>query len=298
MSTAPARPRNIPDLFASQSRLMTEEGLKRGLAFKPRPSDVFVTPFAKSGTTWVQQIVHGLRTRGSMDFSEITEVIPWIEVAHDIDIDLERPQPGEPRAYKSHLSWELIPKGARYIYVVRDPGDIAVSIYHFFSGWWFEPGTISLPELTRAWLLGAEGPRRYWPHVLSWWQHRQDENVLFLCYEQMKKDLPRTVRRIADFIGIALDDELHDIVVRQSTIEFMREHERHFDDHLIKEKRNAACGLPPGGAGSKVRTGRSGDHERALPPDLIAELERVWQQEIGQRTGFPTYAAFRDSIPI
>jgi len=297
MSTVANRPRTVPELFAATGRLITEEGMRRALAFRPRPTDILIAPFAKSGTTWVQQIVHGLRTRGSMDFSEITEVIPWIEIAHDMGIDLERPQPAEPRAYKSHLAWDLIPKGARYIYVIRDPRDVAVSTYHFFSGWWFEAGTISLDEITRAWLLGAEGPRRYWPHVVSWWEHRDDENVLFLCYENMKRDLPRTVRRIADFIGIPLDDELRDLVVRQSSIDFMRAHERRFDDHLIQETRNAACGLPPGGESSKVRTGRSGDHERELSPERIAEIDQVWKDEVGARIGFRSYAELRDSIP-
>jgi len=36
-----------------------------------------VTP-PKCGTTWMQQIVHGLRTRGSMDFNEITRVVPFL----------------------------------------------------------------------------------------------------------------------------------------------------------------------------------------------------------------------------
>jgi hypothetical protein len=298
MSTSPTRARTIPELFERMSRMISEEGMQRALAFRPRPTDVIVTPFAKSGTTWVQQIVHGLRTRGSMEFSEITEVIPWLEIAYDMGIDPERAQPGAPRAYKSHLPWELVPKGARYIYVVRDPGDIAVSFHHFLSGWFFEPGSISLPELTRAWLLGSEGPRRYWPHVVSWWQHREDENVLFLCYENMKRDLSRTVARIADFIGIPLDDELRDIVVRQSSIGFMRANGQHFDDHLIKETRNAACGLPPGGDSSKVRSGNVGDHEHELPPDLIAALDRVLADEIEKRIGFPSYAALRDSIPV
>ncbi len=38
----------------------------------------------KCGTTWVQQIVHQLRSRGSMDFEEISIPVPWIEMAHDL----------------------------------------------------------------------------------------------------------------------------------------------------------------------------------------------------------------------
>ena len=40
----------------------TAEGLKRGLAYRPEPTDVFISPYSTCGTTWMQQIVHGRRT--------------------------------------------------------------------------------------------------------------------------------------------------------------------------------------------------------------------------------------------
>ena len=41
----------------------------------------------------------------------------------------------------------------------------------------------------------------YFDHVLGWWAHKDDDNVLFLKYEDMKKDLPAAVARMAKFIG-------------------------------------------------------------------------------------------------
>jgi hypothetical protein len=37
----------------------------------------------KEGTIWVQQICHQLRTGGDMEFEEISQVVPWIELARD-----------------------------------------------------------------------------------------------------------------------------------------------------------------------------------------------------------------------
>jgi hypothetical protein len=233
-----------------------------------------------------------------MNFDEITSVIPWIEMAYDLGMDLKQPQGAQPRAFKSHLSWELVPKGARYIYVVRDPKDVVVSMYHFMEGWWFEPESISLAVFAREQFLHVKRPTSYWAHVRSWWPHRPDPNVLFLCYEDMKQDLPHTVQRIAAFIGCALDDELLDIVARQSSLEFMRTHKRQFDDHLIRERRDAVCGLPPGGDSSKVRTGNVGDHSRELPSEVIAELDSRWQEEIEAPLGFPSYAALRAALSL
>ena len=296
MSTHLVRPTTLAELRACQKNFVTKESIERGLAFQPRPTDVIVTPYSKSGTTWVQQIVHGLRTRGAMDFREITQVVPWIELASDLGIDLDQPQVAEPRAFKSHLGWDQVPKGGRYINVVRDPKDVVVSMYHFMNGWYFETGAISLTQFAWEEFMRNRGPHGYWSHLRSWWPHRNDPDVLFMCYEDMKQDLPGTVRRIAAFIGCALDAALFDIVVRQSSVDFMREHTHQFDDNLLREARDEACGLPPGGDSSKVRTGNVGDHAQELSQNVIDELDVIWREEIEAQLGFVSYAALRAAL--
>lgn len=102
-----ARPTTLAGMRAALSGFDTAEGFRKGLAFQPKPTDVFISPYSKCGTTWMQQIVHGLRSGGDMAFSEITEVVPWIEMAHDLGLDPEA-QRFEPRAFKSHLPWRDI----------------------------------------------------------------------------------------------------------------------------------------------------------------------------------------------
>lgn len=77
-----------------------EESKKTGLAFKPNPEDIFVTTFPKCGTTWVSMILHCLRTRGHMDFGEITEVVPWTICAQMCGQDLTAAQVATPRIFK------------------------------------------------------------------------------------------------------------------------------------------------------------------------------------------------------
>ena len=73
-TSLPTTPDELDALFA---KMFKKESREYGLAFQPRPSDIVIAPFAKCGTTWLQQIAHGLRTRGSMDFEEISNVTPW-----------------------------------------------------------------------------------------------------------------------------------------------------------------------------------------------------------------------------
>ena len=77
--------------------MITEEGVNRGLSFKPRSNDVFVVTPPKCGTTWMQQILHQLRSGGDMSFNDISEEIPFIEYAYDIEMDLEAEQKYQPR---------------------------------------------------------------------------------------------------------------------------------------------------------------------------------------------------------
>ncbi|MDX1433398.1 MAG: sulfotransferase domain-containing protein [Gammaproteobacteria bacterium] len=297
MSTAARRARSIEELRERQSAFVSEEGMARALAFRPRPTDVIISTFPKSGTTWLQQIVHSLRTRGSMDFEEITAVVPWIELAHDMGLDVDAEQVANPRAYKSHLAWDDVPKGGRYICAFRDCGDVLVSMYRFFEGWFFERGSITLETFAREHFLARQGLRRYWPHLVSWWRQRARDDVLLLCYENMTREPPAAIERVARFIGIELDAELRDIVLAQSSIEFMQAHRHQFDDNLVRKTRDAACGLPAGGeVTGKVRSGRVGARERELSPDILHELDRLWRVEVEPATGLASYAALCERL--
>ena len=76
------------------SNVSTEEGWLRGQNFQPRRTDVLVTGTAKSGMTWLQQIIHQLSTGGDMDIEYICQAVPVVEFAHDLQIHLEAEQKG------------------------------------------------------------------------------------------------------------------------------------------------------------------------------------------------------------
>lgn len=75
--------KTMEKVTARNKKFHTKESEEKGRNFTPRPSDVFITTYPKCGTTWVTQIIHGLRSKGDMDFMEITEVVPWDILALD-----------------------------------------------------------------------------------------------------------------------------------------------------------------------------------------------------------------------
>ena len=290
------RPATLDGFRQVSARYFTGEAMRRGLAFRPRPSDVFIATYAKAGTTWMQQIVHGLRTAGAMDFAEITEVVPWIEVAHDLGIDAEAEQAAWPRAFKTHLAWHEVPKGGRYIAIFRDPRAVAVSLYRFLAGWMFERGSIPFATFLREEFVAAGGDDDYWRNTLSWWRAREREDVLPLVYEDMAARLPQVVAKVARFIGLEPSPAAIEVATRQARFDFMKRHAGRFDDNLLRRWRDRAAGLPPDGESNKVASARSGDER--LDDDLLRLLDRRWQDGIARHSGLADYAALRRSIAM
>lgn len=286
------RPKNLDEMKAVLGELWTDESSAYAASFVPRPTDVIINPFAKSGTTWTQQIVYGLKTRGSMDFEEITEATPWISIAHQMGWDLNADQAAFPRVFKSHNDWGKIPKGCRYICSFRAPEKVLVSFYRFFEDWIFERHTVSLTDFAHLMLIVDPEKPRYWNHLASWWEQRDNKNVLLLCYEDMVQAPIKTIERIADFIGIKLDADLLDIVTRQSTREFMLEHASQFDEHLVRQNIERRVGLSANGGSGKITDGNTDSEHYQIPTALQEELDTLWHETIETRFGFPDYDAF------
>ena len=269
---------------------------EHGLNFQPYKTDVIISPFAKCGTTWLQHIVYGLKTHGNMDFDDVSRVVPWIETAQALGLNLQAPQIGAFRAYKSHLSWDDVPKGGRYIVSIRDSKDAVVSLFHFFNNWMFEANSVSIADFARKIYLTDRFQGGYWRHLISWWEHRQNNNVLLLCYEEMKRNTPASVRRIAAFLGITLDETLLSLIVRQSSLDFMLKHGDRFNDLLMRELMVSQGLHPAGGDASKVRRGRVGDYQYELPTDVIKEMDEVWHAEVTPKLGYPSYIALQRAL--
>jgi hypothetical protein len=110
--------------------------------------------------------------------------------------------------------------------------------------------------------------------------------------------LSRTIERVAAFIGIELDDELKQIVLKQSDIKFMQEHKNQFEDHLVRKARSAAMKLPLDGQLNKVRNGQVGESRKFVPDDIRKELDITWREEITARIGLKSYDDLKKELVI
>ena len=203
--------------------------------------DVFVSTYAKAGTTWTQMIVKLLLSGGEEDGRPYGHVIPWLEaLASDLLADREAPghslesiaaKLGQPRYFKTHASATDLPgsldSGAKVIYVARNPKDTAISLFHHSIGKPEFGFKGDMDTFLRIFLAGRAECGCWFDHVLGW--HRESvarpDTVLFLHYEDMVDDPSDAVRTIARFIGLgslADDDKVVEQVVSGSSMTAMK----------------------------------------------------------------------------
>lgn len=286
--TPPSLATDVAGIRTRMARFQSDQGAAVCAAFRARADDVFIATYPKCGTTWMQQIVHSLRTGGDMAFEEITAVVPWLELAYDLGQDPSAEQSAVPRAFKTHLDGDRVPSGARYIYIIRDPRDVVVSFHHFFEGWVFEPGSISLETFAREFFIAGSGSGNYWQHLASWWPRHDDHNTLMFSYEEMLRDSAGTIDSVARFISID-DAEACEVTRNLASFQTMRQHAHRFDDNLVRRHRNAACGLPSDATTTKVRRGQAGADHELLSTDTLAAFDVMWRRWLSEPLGVSDY---------
>ena len=192
-------PTALETMKRRNTKMHSAGSIEAGRTFATRPTDVFVVTYPKCGTTWCTQIAHQLRCLGKEDvvdpmgFGEITEVVPWDILAKDCGQNLDDEHVVEPRVFKSHETWEGVAKGARYVVVVRDPVDVFFSFYNFLPAYMgLAPGELTQEEFADAIFAGASHSGHCWPHFLGWWEQRDKEEVLMICFEDLKVGLTAT----------------------------------------------------------------------------------------------------------
>ena len=301
------------------SKFETVSGRLRGLSYKPNPNDVVIATTPKAGTTWVQQICHQIRCalvapQRGMDFDEISSVVPWIELAHDLGQNLHGEQvpfatpENFPRFFKTHCWYNHCPRFPKTIVVLRDPCDVLTSFYSFFEGWFFDAGSIDIETFANEFWLSRGVPddsmtqnASYFVHLISWYeQHhgKESSNILLVFFEDLQDDLEHQIRRIAKFISndqynFDVDEVIHHAVTH-ATFSFMKQNESKFDEKLTKLGRNEICGLAKdaGMCKSKIATGKSG-LGCALPDTIRAKIQIKWSEVVYPVTGCRDYGELR-----
>ncbi|MCP2341524.1 sulfotransferase domain-containing protein [Actinomadura rupiterrae] len=225
-----------------------------GLVF--RPGDIVISTPAKCGTTWLQMIC-ALEIFQTAAFDRpLDQISPWLdvllrplpEVLADLEAQTHR------RFIKTHTPLDGLPFDERVTYLCasRDPRDVAVSL-DSHAGNTDRAVSLALREdavgtaVLNELLAGAPSPpsgtarERFWAwvnpaapgkavsdleivlhHLDTFWQVRDQPNIVLLRYEDLLEDLEGQMRYLAARLGIAVPEEAWPDLVQAATFQGMK----------------------------------------------------------------------------
>jgi hypothetical protein len=253
----------LAGVVLNQARALREH-LQYRLEFKPRPDDIFIVTYPKSGTTWMQMLLVQLLWKDGAEFDHISQKSPYLEDALRYErLDFLDKVPS-PRVIKTHMPyWMLRPsKDARIIFVTRDPRDTFVSCYHHYE--LVRRFRSSFDTFMSGIVRGRGSFMSWFQFMQGWLPHRNDANLLWVRYEDLSKDLEGQARRIAAFLKIPVPEERMPDILRNCSFESMRQQDHKFDVRTVIYEASPGGFIRQGGSGTKP----------ALREEHVAELER------------------------
>ena len=223
--------------------------------FEFRDDDIIIATYAKSGTTWLQQIVSQLVFNGKEGLS-VAEMSPWLDLrVPPKDIKLpELEKQTHRRFIKTHLPVDALvfSPQAKYVYIGRDGRDVVWSLHNHHANanelWYqalndtpgrvgppIEPPPDSIGQYFHDWLEKDGYPFwPFWENIRSWWEIRDLPNVTLIHFAKLKADMPSEIRRLAAFLDITVDESQWDNILKHCSFDYM--------------KTNAGSSVPLGGA--------------------------------------------------
>ncbi|XP_008063872.1 bile salt sulfotransferase-like isoform X2 [Carlito syrichta] len=181
-----------------------------------------------SRTNWLIEILCLIHSKGDPKWIQsvpIWERSPWLETEDGNKLLNNK---GGSRFLTSHLPIQLFPKSlfssnAKVIYLIRNPRDVLVSGYFFWSMTKFLKRSESLEQYFEWFIQGNVVYGSWFDHIHGWMPMRERNTFLILSYEELKQDIRGTVEKICQFLGKKLEPEELSLVVKNSSFQAMKE---------------------------------------------------------------------------
>jgi aryl sulfotransferase len=263
--------------------------------FQFRDDDIIISTYAKSGTTWMQQIISQLIFDAPEDL-EVAEMSPWLDLRvppKEVKIPAVESQQHR-RFIKTHLPVDALafsPK-AKYVYIGRDGRDVVWSLYNHHTNannFWYQalndtPGLVGPPigkpnesvvEYFREWLDKDGYPFwSFWENIRSWWAIKDLPNVHFIHFQKLKEDMPGEIKKLAAFLDITTNPSNWNALLEHCSFDYM--------------KKNSVKSVPLGGAfwdgGSDtfIFKGTNGRWKDMLSKEDSDRYEKMTEEKLGK----------------
>lgn len=239
------------------------------------PDDVFIVSYLRSGSTWARFLFGNLVQDEPITFANVNRLVPLIYDHPD------RVLRRLPRVIKSHECFD--PRYPRMIHIVRDPRDVALSLYYYNIKVGELPDGYPMDEFVDHFLAAhtaeyADRLGSWEDHTLSWWRLRKGKpGYRFVRYEDLLADTVAELTRVADLFGKDIQPQRIERAVKLSSAAQMRSLEQK-QWKQWETTRNTREDIP------FVREARSGAWQGKLSAASVRKIESAWgatMEELG-----------------
>ncbi|XP_047393704.1 sulfotransferase 1C2-like isoform X1 [Sciurus carolinensis] len=201
--------------------------------FEAKPDDLLICTYPKAGTMWIQEIVDMIEQDADVEKCQRAIIqhchpfIEWARPPQPSGVDKANEMPA-PWILRTHLPTQLLPpsfweNNCKIVYVARNAKDCMVSYYYFLRMNQVLPDPGTWEEYFEAFIDGKVDWGSWFDHVKGWWEKKDRYQVLFLFYEDIKKDPKHEIQKVAQFMGKNLDETVLDKIVQETSFEKMKE---------------------------------------------------------------------------
>ncbi|KAG0714080.1 Sulfotransferase 1C4 [Chionoecetes opilio] len=179
-----------------------------------------------------------------------------------------------PRSFKTHLPLSLLPPNllatTKAVYMARNPKDVVLSFLHHSRILRNHAYVGTLEQFVQYFLDGDLRYGPFWLHLKEAWEQKDNPNLLFMFYEELKQNTLPELKRLNDFLGTKLTQEQLESVAHYTSFPEMKARDGLvragaldiFNSDIVKKD------------GGLFRKGEVGDWKGKFTPELSAKMDQ------------------------
>ncbi|KAI3943400.1 hypothetical protein MKW92_030278 [Papaver armeniacum] len=270
--------------------------------FEAVDSDILLSTLPKSGTIWLKSMAFAIVNRARCPVSSAQHPLLTSNphhLVHNIeyyqsfgtynslsDFVSTQYSADTSRLLATHMPYHSLPESlksrassSKIVYLCRNPKDNFISLWNYLNK--RGPNITNPFPIEKAFELFCNGISLFgpvWDNVLGYWKASLEnpEKVLFLKYEDLKKEPRSHLKKLAEFLGFpfSVEEEKGEVIeniLKLSSFEFMKS--------LSVNKEGSVNGL---GFENKIffRKGEVGDWKNQLTSSMVERIDRLFEEKL------------------